>query len=87
MRDFQDENGRRWIATLAERPGVDYKGRYYLTMVPEDDDGSGVLALSDIRWNSERTARRTVETMSVVELRRRLRQAEGRAPGLAPSGS
>jgi len=36
------------------------------------------VELRDIRWNSERSARRTLDTMSVVELRRRLRSAEGR---------
>jgi len=41
-------------------------------------DSGDVVALQDVRWNSERSARRTVESMSVVELRRRLRSAEGR---------
>ena len=43
--------------------------------------GDDEVSLDDVRWNSERSAARTLETMSVVELRRRLRSARGRAPG------
>lgn len=81
MRTFEDHDGRRWTASIRERPGPDYKGRYHFHLVPEgagDDDG---VALLDIRWNSERTARRTLESMSDVELRRRLRQGVGRSHG------
>lgn len=80
MRTFQDVNGRTWVASVTERPGHDYKGRYHLTMVPEsgESDERGIDLL-DVRWNTERTARRSLETMSEVELRRRLRQAKGRS--------
>jgi hypothetical protein len=64
---------------VREEQGADYKGRLFLVMTPKDDAGSGEVSLDDIRWNSERTARRTLETMSVVELRRRLRSALGRS--------
>ena len=77
MREFTDAEGKAWTATASEEAGTDYKGRFYLVMVPAE--GGEALALEDVRWNSERTARRTLETMSVVELRRRLRSAEGRA--------
>lgn len=76
MRDFTDEDGVRWTATVAERADEDYKGRYHLVMTPADDREA--VELVDVRWNNERTARRTLETMSVVELRRRLRSARGR---------
>lgn len=79
MREFEDHEGRRWIATVGARPGLDFKGRYYWVMRPVDGDDSEKLALSDVRWNTERTARRTLLTMSEVELRRRLRSARGRA--------
>jgi hypothetical protein len=82
MREFTDHDGRSWTATVHNIPGPDYKGRFYFVMAPKDDSGSEV-ALRDVRWNTERTARRTLETMSVVELRRRLRSAVGRA--LAPA--
>jgi hypothetical protein len=82
MRTFEDENGRRWIATVTQRPGPDYKGRYHFRMEPEDGEVPGGLDLMDIRWNRGKTAERTLETMSVVELRRRLRQARGRGSGV-----
>ncbi|HZD03700.1 MAG TPA: hypothetical protein VE173_02245 [Longimicrobiales bacterium] len=90
MRTFEDWNGRKWLASVVERPGPDYKGRYHFRLGPLDSDDSEGLSLTDIRWNSERTAERTLETMSVVELRRRLRQALGRGAGAtakeAPAG-
>lgn len=76
MREFTDEEGSAWIATVAERDDEDYKGRVHLVLRPAD--GGDPVELVDVRWNSDRTARRTLETMSVVELRRRLRSARGR---------
>ena len=81
MREFEDEQGRAWVADVRERPGPDYKGRYYFAMVPRGGGEGDVVPLVDVRWNSERTARRTLETMSDVELRRRLRSARGRHRG------
>jgi hypothetical protein len=77
MREFTDASGRGWIASVREEGGPDYKGRFFLVLEGEDRNGDP-LELRDVRWNSERTARRTLETMSVVELRRRLRAAAGR---------
>lgn len=77
MRQFQDHEGGEWVADVAKREGLDYKGRYFLIMRPAD--GEEEVKLTDVRWNSERTARRTLKTMSDVELRRRLRSARGRA--------
>ena len=76
MREFTDAEGRTWMAGAVEEEGTDYKGRHYLVMHPAE--GGDEVQLRDVRWNSERSARRTVETMSVVELRRRLRSATGR---------
>lgn len=78
MRDFTDREGRAWTATAREEPGMDYKGRFYLVFRAGDGDSAEELPLKDVRWNNERTARRTLETMSVVELHRRLRIALGR---------
>lgn len=79
MREFEDQDGRVWVASVGERPGLDFKGRYYWIMRPKDAGKGGEIALEDIRWNSRKTAQRTLETMSEVELRRRLRSARGRA--------
>lgn len=79
MRDFTDSDGRSWTASVREEQGADYKGRLHLIMVPREGGEDDAVALEDVRWNSEQTARRTLETMSEVELRRRLRQARGRS--------
>lgn len=81
MREFADAEGRRWIANVRAEQGPDYKGRYVLVLRPAERAGDDVevAELPEVRWNSERTARRTLETMSEVELRRRLRMALGRA--------
>jgi hypothetical protein len=83
LRDFADAAGRAWHASVLEDPGTDYKGRVYLVLSPRDGADEPAVTLEDMRWNSERAARRSLETMSEVELRRRLRQAVGRS-GSAP---
>ncbi len=88
MREFTNEAGEAWTASVRERSGPDYKGRYFLWLEPRAE-GEGV-ALPDVRWNSETTARRTLSTLSEVELRRRLRSALGRdttAMGSLPEAS
>lgn len=78
MREFTDANGRSWIASFREEPGPDYKGRLFMVLEPADPARGEPLEVREVRWNSERTARRTIETMSPFELRRRLRSAMGR---------
>lgn len=80
MRAFEDASGTGWTATVAEEDGADYKGRFYLVL---ESDAGRTVSLADVRWNSARTAARTLETMSIVELRRRLRSATGRGAGHA----
>ena len=75
MREFTDAEGRSWTATTRAEDATDYKGRYHLVM---EGEGDIQVELTDVRWNSERSARRTIESMSLVELRRRLRSATGR---------
>ena len=79
MREFTDVNGREWMATVREEGGSDYKGRFYLILQLMEGVDAEPLELREVRWNSERTAARTLSTMSLVELRRRLRSATGRA--------
>lgn len=85
MREFTDVAGRRWVASVASDDGFDYKGRLYMVLRPSESADGDTLELRDVRWNSERTARRTLQTMSEVELRRRLRSARGRSAAL-PTG-
>ena len=79
MRQFVDDSGDTWVGFVARAEGGDYKGAYYLVMERAGDRGGDPVALTDVRWNSTRTAERTLATMSGVELRRRLRSALGRA--------
>ena len=82
MRTFEDQSGNVWTADVHAEEGPDYKGRYFFVF----SDGAGhAYALEDVRWNSERTAQRTLETMAQAELRRRLRTALAR--GTSPVGS
>ena len=85
MREFTDADGRTWIASYREEPGPDYKGRVFMVLEPAGASRSEPLELREVRWNSERTARRTLQTMSPFELRRRLRSALGRR-GLVRAG-
>ncbi len=80
MREFVDGRGDPWMARVTGEEGGDYKGRFYLTLEDLGGGRSGdSVSLVDVRWNSRRTAERTLDTMSGVELRRRLRSALGRA--------
>lgn len=76
MREFTDSEGGSWRTDVAEADGNDYKGRFHLVMTGPSGEQADLV---DVRWNSRRTAERTLATMSVVELRRRLRSAAGRA--------
>ena len=82
MRNFQDDSGAPWVPSVREREGDDYKGRYWFVLTPEDAGNRGAeVELTDVRWNSLKTAKRTLLTMSETELRRRLRSAAGRSAG------
>lgn len=87
MRTFQDQAGNSWEASVGERPGADYKGRFFLVFTPEGGSPSDAVSLEDVRWNTRETGERTLETMSDVELRRRLRSALGRSGTVTAAGS
>jgi hypothetical protein len=86
MKTFTDAAGRTWQPLVREEPGTDYKGRFVMVLRPVDGAGEE-YPLEDIRWNTDRTARRTLETMSGFEFRRRLRLAVGRGRRPIPSFS
>lgn len=79
MRQFQDHEGNSWVASVAREDGGDYKGRFHLVLKRVAGGDDPPVLLTDVRWNSRRTAKRTLATMSGVELRRRMRSALGRA--------
>ncbi len=83
MREFEGHDGSKWVASVRATPGLDYKGRYYFFVRRSQGEESEGIPLPEVRWNSEKTARRTLETMSDVELRRRLRSALGRRDSAA----
>lgn len=86
MRKFLDDKGRPWTALVARNNSGDYKGRYHLALEDAASSHDVRVEVVDVRWNSRRTAERTVATMSDLELRRRLRAAVGREPP-APDGA
>ncbi len=78
MRRFTDHRGETWVASAVRESGGDYKGRFRLAFERAAGGDDVPLRLDEVRWNSLRTAERTIRTMSTVELRRRLRMAKGR---------
>lgn len=83
VRQFTDDQGVEWVASVATEEGGDYKGRFYLIMHRAEGQGDPV-SLVDVRWNSRKTADRTLATMSKVEMRRRLSSAVGRSGVRSP---
>ena len=79
MRSFQDESGRTWIATVRERPGHDYKGRYSFVFALEGEEGGEAIELADVRWNSLKTA--------AADARDHLGRGAAPAPALGPGKS
>lgn len=71
MMTFTDENGAAWVASAREEQTVRHHGRWFLVFHAEGDD-SELLAMPEVRWQTRATAERTLRTMSVFELRRRL---------------
>ena len=76
MKEFVDEQGGVWQTAVVERLGPDYKSRFVLQI--SSAEGASTVTLEDVAWNSRHTARRSLDTMSTTELRRRLRIGLGR---------
>lgn len=83
MKRFTAKDGQAWVATAREESTPRHHGRWYLVLHPATEPTTE-LALPEIRWKNQNTARRTLETMSEFELRRRLRMASRRheTPGV-----
>lgn len=92
MRTFTDESGAAWTASAREERTPRHHGRWYLVFHPASDASAGapLLSMPEVRWQTRATAERTLGTMSVFELRRRLRSVLERAlpeHGAAPTDS
>jgi len=78
MREFEDKTGATWVASIEERSGFDYKGRYGFRIGPRGGNVGDGMLLEEFRWNSPITAERTIATMAEKELLRLLKMALGR---------
>jgi hypothetical protein len=76
VRDFSDFDGTTWTALVVGSEGADAQKGYYLVLTSED--GRERVVLDKVRWVTERMAWRTLEALSDVDLRRRLRETRGR---------
>ena len=92
MKTFNDEQGREWTADAREEDTPRHHGRWFLVLAPADGEGPELI-LPEVRWQSHRSAVRTLATMSDFELHRRLRIAlrrhdgPGGGPERGPFGS
>jgi hypothetical protein len=83
MKSFTDDSGVEWTASAREENTPRHHGRWYLVLEGPD----GVLPMPEVRWQTRATAERTLRSMSVFELRRRLHIVRERAllePGASP---
>lgn len=71
MREFTDAHGNVWVASAREEETPRHHGRWYLVFHPAGDE-ERVLPMPEVRWQTSATAERTLRTMSLFELRRRL---------------
>lgn len=69
MKSFEDPSGATWTATVREEETPRHHGRWYLVF--EGPDGTA-LPMGEVRWQTRASAERTIRTMSLAELRRRL---------------
>lgn len=72
MRTFTDDSDQEWVATAVEEDTPRHHGRWYLVFHPAGDDET-LLTMEEVRWQTRETAERTLETMGLTELRRRLK--------------
>lgn len=70
MKRFVDDDGSVWVATVEREQTPRHHGRYFLVF--QREDGSGRLAMPEVRWGTAQSAERILRTMSDFELKRRL---------------
>lgn len=74
MRAFTDAAGRTWLATAHEEQTPRHHTRFFLVFHSDRADGEA-FPMPEVRWQTLATADRTIGSMSVFELRKRLRTA------------
>ena len=84
MRIFNAEDATEWVATAREEATPRHHGRWYLLFHTRGDD-STTWPMPEVRWQTFQSADRTLATMSVFELRRRLATVLARAPVEPPA--
>jgi len=77
MRSFTDSAGQAWVASTREEQTPRHHTRFFLVFRPEDGSGPE-YPLPEVRWQTLATADRTIKSMSVFELRKRLGTASRR---------
>lgn len=70
MKQFTDDDGSLWVATIDSEDTPRHHGRYYLVF--QREDGSGRLPMPEVRWGTAASGERILKTMSDFELKRRL---------------
>ena len=78
MREFTDDRGAVWVADAREEETPRHHGRWYLVFHAAGA-ADAILSMPEVRWQTSATAARTLRTMSVFELRRRLGIVRARA--------
>jgi hypothetical protein len=81
---FADDSGREWMATAREEKTPRHHTRWYLVFHPAGREDLQ-FPMPEVKWQTFETADRTLRTMSVFELRRRLATALSRAGEPAPA--
>lgn len=71
MRTFVDSEGGSWVASAREENTPRHHGRWYLVVHPANAPDR-LMPMPEVRWQTRASAERTLRTMSVFELRRRL---------------
>jgi hypothetical protein len=83
MRSFFDVEGREWVAEAREEDTPRHHGRWYLVF--RSADANDVLPTPEVRWQTQSSADRILNTMSTLELRRRLKNVRARYASPASS--
>jgi hypothetical protein len=81
MRSFTDESGNTWVADTREEKTPRHHGRWFLVFHSAETPAP-LMAMPEVRWQTRASALRTIATMSVFELRRRLGSVRARHAAL-----